>query len=236
MRGLKRVALFAAVLLACAAPVAAETPILLTQDQYAPLKNLPPPPAPGSPKVRAEIAEIERMQAAATPAQLAAAAWDDAHEDGSIFADAIGPAAWANKLPATAEMIHVIVKNEGRASSAAKHVFRRDRPWIVDPSIKTCTPHWPGPAANSYPSGHSSVGFAIAVVLASLMPGKAKAILARAQNFAENRILCGYHFRSDIVAGKMFGILIGNDLMKAPGFRPYYRAAQAELHAVHLAP
>ena len=91
------------------------------------------------------------------------------------------------------------------------------RPSIVDASIKTCTTHKPGPAANSYPSGHSTVGFAMAEVMASLMPDKAGAILARASVFAENRLLCGYHFRSDIVAGQQFGTILALELMRDPG-------------------
>jgi acid phosphatase (class A) len=167
---------------------------------------------------------------------LAAAAYDDAHEDGTIFAGAIGPGYDMAKLPATAYMLYVVVRNEAHMSAAVKTAFHRDRPWIVDPSIKTCSPHRPGPAANSYPSGHTSVGYAMATVLASLMPTKTEAIMARAQVFAENRIVCGYHFRSDIEAGKTFGTFVANELLHNPQFQPQYQAAAAELQAAHLAP
>jgi acid phosphatase (class A) len=225
----------AAVLL-CAAPLRAETPILLTPDQYDPAKLLPAPPAHGSARERSEILELEHVQATATPAQRAAAAWDDAHEDPSIFAAVMGPGFNMDKLPATAALFHLVIKNESKASSAAKKAFMRDRPWIVDPGIKTCTPHAPGPQKNSYPSGHTSVGYAMAVVLASLAPGKSKAIMERARVFAENRIVCGYHFRSDDEAGKILGTLVANDLMRAPGFKAPYQAAAAELRAARLAP
>ncbi len=222
--------------LLCAAPLWAETPILLTPDQYDPAKLLPPPPSHGSARERSEILELEHVQAIATPAQRAAAAWDDAHEDPSIFTTAIGPGFDMEKLPATAALFHLVIKNESKASSAAKKFFQRDRPWMVDPGIRTCTPHAPGPQKTSYPGGHASVGYAMAVVLASLVPGKSKAIMDRARSFAENRIVCGYHYRSDNEAGKTLGTLVANNLMRAPEFKAPYQAAAAELRTAHLAP
>ena len=60
--------------------------------------------------------------------------------------------------------------------------------------------------------------------------------MARAQVFAENRVVCGYHFRSDIVAGKTFGTFVANELLHNPQFQTQYQAAAAELHFAHLAP
>ncbi len=227
---MKRLVLLGALL--CAGPLRAETPVLLTPEQYAPGKFLSAPPAPGSTQAKAELAEVKRIQAAATSARMAAAAWDDGHEDESAFLEVMG--AKGKSLPATAQMIHALVKSEAPASSAAKKAFQRDRPWIADASIKTCTPHATGMPSSSYPSGHASFGYAAAVVLASLMPAKAKAIQARADDFAESRIVCGYHFRSDLVAGKAVGVLVAKELMRTPGFQPYYQAAQAELKAAGL--
>jgi acid phosphatase (class A) len=234
--GRSRLAALAAVSLLSATPLRAQTPILLTPEQYDPAKVLPPPPLRGSARERSEILELEHVQATANPAQHQAAAWDDEHEDPVIFASVIGPGFDMAKLPATAALFHLVIKNESKASSAAKKFFQRDRPWIVDPGIRTCTPHEPGPQKNSYPGGHASVGYAMAVVLSSLMPGKSKVVMERARVFAENRIVCGYHYRSDNEAGRALGTLVANDLMRAPGFKAPYQAAAAELRAAHLTP
>ena len=234
MQTLYRFAVMAA--LVSAVPAAARPTMLLTQDQFEPGRFLPPPPAPGSPRALAELAELKQIQAAATPDQVAAAAYDDKHEDGTIFAAAIGPAFDIGKLPATAAMIQTLRETEEGASNVAKPEFHRNRPWIADPSVKTCTPHKPGPAANSYPSGHATIGFEMAVVLASLMPDKEGAILSRASLFAENRLVCGYHVRSDIVAGQQFGTILALELMQNGEFRNEMAAAKAELHTAHLIP
>ena len=219
------------------APVIAADPGLLKpSDLYDPAHYLPPPPAPGSPRALAELAEVKRTMAEATPEQRTQAASDNDNENGTIFAVALGPAWDLKKLPATAKVIGEVTGSEGPFSDIAKQEFKRDRPWVVDASIQTCAPHKPSQDHASYPSGHTTVGFGMGVVLASLMPSHAQAILQRSQQFAENRIVCGFHFRSDIVAGQQFGTVMAIRLMQNPQFQSDMNAARAELGAAHLAP
>jgi len=105
------------------------------------------------------------------------------------------------------------------------------RPYAVDPSVRACEPVKPGKvkAANSYPSGHSSLAFSMGLVLASLIPEKSQAILARANEYAEHRLVCGVHYRSDIVAGQQFGTVLALRLMQNPTFRAQMELARAEL-------
>jgi acid phosphatase (class A) len=196
---------------------------------------LPPPPVSGSARDMAELDELHHLQASSTPDQLAAAAYDDKHEDGTIFATVLGPDFDMAKLPATAALLKSVSKAEDEATKGPKAFFHRPRPWIADPAIKTCTPHKAGPAENSYPSGHSTVGFAMADVMAELVPDKAQALLARATVFAENRLVCGYHFRSDIVAGQELGTVLALRLMADPAFQTQMDAARRELQAARIA-
>jgi acid phosphatase (class A) len=76
----------------------------------------------------------------------------------------------------------------------------------------------------------------MAVVLADLAPDKAPALLARAEDYAESRMVCGMHFRADIVAGQVLGTAVGQDLLHSPAFRADRAAAAAELRAARLAP
>jgi acid phosphatase (class A) len=195
---------------------------------------LAPPPAPGSPRAQAEIAELKDIAAHRSQAELEQAARDDKDETGQFFASAIGPGFDLAKLPATAAMLADIGATEDTVSKGAKKFFHRDRPWIVIPDWQTCAAHKPGPAQNSYPSGHATIAYAMGVVLAALMPDKAQAILTRSSDFAENRLVCGVHFRSDIVAGQALGTVIAVDLLHNAGFREEYNAAAAELAAAHL--
>ena len=223
-----------AVLLVTGAAHAADPGLLKPSELYDPAHFLPPPPAAGSPKAQTELAEVKRMMAEATPEQRARAASDNDSENGTIFADAIGPGWDLKKLPATAKLIGEVTGTEGPTSDIAKKEFQRDRPWIVDNSIQTCAPHKPSQDHASYPSGHATVAYGMGVVLANLMPEHAQAILARSAEFAENRLVCGFHFRSDIVAGQQFGTIMAIRLMQNPKFKADMAKARAELHKAHL--
>ncbi len=89
---------------------------------------------------------------------------------------------------------------------------------------------------NSYPSGHATMGYAAAAVLANLMPGNAQVILARASDYAESRLICGVHYRADIDAGQVLGNVLVARLMTKPAFQAELEAARAELTAAHIAP
>lgn len=205
---------------------------LLRPDQFEAGRFLPPPPAAGSPLEQSEFAELRDIAAKSTSEDLAAATHDAKDETADIFNDAIGFD--LATMPKTFGLLTLVGEEEEDDTRNAKDYFHRDRPYAVDPSLKTCTPVKPGKAANSYPSGHATRAFAMGVVLASLLPAKSQAILARASQYAEHRLVCGVHFRSDIAAGQQFGTVLALKLMDNPRFARQMKAARAELHAAHL--
>jgi acid phosphatase (class A) len=192
---------------------------------------LPPPPASGSPQARAEVAELHAIAARATPDTMAAAKRDSDDERPDLFNNVLGFDLMA--LPATSKLLDDVVQEQSADAGAAKKFFHRDRPWIVDSSIASCEMHAPGPARTSYPSGHATLAFSTGVVLAALMPDKAQAILERAREYAENRLVCGMHFRSDITAGQDLGTIVAVRLMQDPRFAAEMDVARAELRSQH---
>ena len=197
-------------------------------------RMVPPPPARGSRIERDEIAEIYRAQAAATPAARALAKHDNDVEDPSIFADVLGPAWDMAKLPKTKFLMQKVMAVDRADSSSAQKYFLRPRPWMIDPKIQTCAPHADGPQLNSYPSGHAMLGYELGVVLASLMPEKAQTILARTELYGENRILCGFHFRSDVTAAQQYGTVLAVEMLQHPRFHAWFLEARSELIAAGL--
>ncbi|KQM21620.1 hypothetical protein ASE49_14375 [Novosphingobium sp. Leaf2] len=113
-----------------------------------------------------------------------------------------------------------------------KAEFRRRRPYAVDPALRSCERN--DDPLSSYPSGHASMAFSMGEVLARLVPAKAGAILARSATYAQTRIVCGQHFRSDVVAGALLGALVADRLMAIPTFTAQFARARAELKAAGI--
>jgi acid phosphatase (class A) len=226
--------LIAALTVLLASGTFAATPVrYLAPSQYNPAQVLPPPPNDNSVAAKSELAELKAIENTRSAAQLARARSDDRTENASIFSEIIGPGFELKDLPATARMFNDIRREEQAAAAAAKDFFKRNRPWIVDPSMASCSKQ--DAPQSSYPSGHATMGYSMGVVLASLVPEKAQAILARASEYAENRLVCGMHFRRDIEGGQTLGTAIAVQLMQSPAFKADYGAAARELHAAHLA-
>jgi acid phosphatase (class A) len=207
-------------------PLAASA-ALLEPSQVDASRLLPPPPVAGSVEEKAEFEELRAIGARSTPEMRAIAKHDAEDETPDIFNAAIGFDIASR--PATFKLLKMVVDEEDGDTKGAKAFFHRERPYATAPSLKTCTPVKPGKAANSYPSGHASLAFSMGVVLASLIPEKSQPILARAEEYAEHRLVCGVHFRSDIAAGQQFGTVLALRLMQNPQFQAQMNLARAEL-------
>lgn len=90
------------------------------------------------------------------------------------------------------------------ATREAKNYYNRTRPYAYYEE-DTCNPEQQEELSTngSYPSGHTSIGWATALVLAEINPGRQDEILDRGFQMGESRVICGYHFQSDVDAGRL---------------------------------
>jgi undecaprenyl-diphosphatase len=61
----------------------------------------------------------------------------------------------------------------------------------------------------SFPSGHSTTAFAVAVSIGSFYPEVLPLLLVVAANVAISRVIVGMHFLSDVLVGSAMGMLLG---------------------------
>lgn len=228
----RRLVLLAGAAFALLGATAAPAPLLLTSANLDPALLLPPPPADGSAAGIAALDMLHRIDASRTAADLAHARADDALKNVTIFAAAMGPGFDLDRLPETKTLFDIVRAEEKAAADRAKEHFARNRPWIVDPGLHPCSTD--DAPQTSYPSGHTTMGFAMAGILARLAPAKAPAILARAADYGRSRLICEMHFPEDVVAGQSFGLIIADRLMQQPAFQARFAASAAELRAAHL--
>ena len=198
---------------------------ILAPEDFIAGRYLPPPPDAAT--TAREMDELHAIATRSSAADRAVAKEDAENETPTIFNDAVGFDLAA--LPKTFKLLTLVGDEEEDDTKDAKAYFHRDRPYAAEPAIKTCTPVKPGKAANSYPSGHATRAFSMGVVLSNLVPAKSQTIMARASQYAERRLVCGVHYRSDIVAGQQFGTVLALKLMQKPAFQQQMAAAQAEL-------
>ena len=111
----------------------------------------------------------------------------------------------------------------------AKRHYDRTRPFIFYEE-DTCNPEQQAELSSngSYPSGHSSLGWATALVLAEINPERQNEILKRGYEMGESRVICGYHFQSDVDAGRITGSTTVARLHADPGFNKQLAKAKAE--------
>jgi acid phosphatase (class A) len=188
-----------------------------------------PPSSNESAATRAELDEMLRIQDRRTP-ESAERARLDAKVSVFRFADVLGGEHIfvAEKLPLTNALFRKLTEDEGLVISPAKDAFDRPRPFRLEPRLK---PVLDLPASSAYPSGHATWGYAVGVVLADMVPEKRAEIMARAREYAHNRVVAGVHFPSDVESGALCGAAFAAMLLASPQFRTDQTAAAAELRA-----
>lgn len=87
-----------------------------------------------------------------------------------------------------------------------KPLFGRDRPFEAFPVLE---PLGRRPKDRSFPSGHTSASFSVAVVCAAALPLPAGVLfLTIASLIGLSRIYLGVHFPSDVAAGALVGTIV----------------------------
>jgi acid phosphatase (class A) len=203
-------------------------PVFVSPDQLDVASILPNPPADHSPAAAAELAEVHRLQETRSAAQIAHARADDAEEDMFIYKDVLGEKFTAQALPLTAVLSSHLHNDEGLISNPAKAYFRKLRPFNFDPAVKPVCKTNDNPADYGYPSGHATTGYLEALALMQMVPEKRDAILARADDYAHSRVVCGVHYPADGVASKSVAYAMMGIMMTNPQFRKELEAARGE--------
>ena len=189
---------------------------------------LPPPSQHSSEETQLEIAFIKNKMNKLNQDQKDLAVKDALNLSVTFFSDII-PGFHVDQLPKTKMLFDIVKYNASFESQLLKKHFMRRRPYQEDSTIKVCVPPTADNLNHSYPSGHTALGFAYGIVLANLIPEKSEEILDRARLYGENRINCGAHFPSDVVAGQVIGTLVGIELITNEEFKRLLKASKEEL-------
>lgn len=153
-----------------------------------------------------------------------------------LFACALGVRIDRDRTPHLVRLLRRSLADVSNAGRAAKAHWQRGRPFVRN-AAPVCTPDDVPRLTHSasYPSGHTAIGWAWALMLVELAPDRADALLRRGRAFGESRLVCNVHWYSDIVEGERVGAAVFARLQASPGFRDDLDAARREIAAQRAA-
>ena len=202
------------------------------------LALIPPPPEQGSAALAFDE-EVSRKALALRDTPR----WALATEDANLkFPGAAGTFSCALGIPITEQgtphlymLLRRTLADAGLSTYTAKNNYQRKRPFMVNEK-PICTPEEEEGLRKdgSYPSGHTAIGWAWALILSEIAPERADAILARGRAYGESRVICNVHWHSDVVEGRFMGAAAVARLHADPVFLAELEAAKTEFAAARV--
>jgi membrane-associated phospholipid phosphatase len=158
-----------------------------------------PPPA----DAKGELAELNAIAARRSADDIMRARWWDvggpAYRWNEIAVEALIDE--FSTLPLAARhlaLLHAAIDDAVAAAVANKQKFGRARPALADAALPT-------PRTPSYPSDYAAAATAAAEVLGYVLPARAGAFAARAEEAMRSRLVAGVEHPSDVAAGREIG-------------------------------
>lgn len=134
----------------------------------------------------------------------------------------------------TPRLVAVLMKlrhDVGDAVTKPKDLYQRRRPYLIDEG-PICVDKTDSLAKSpDYPSGHTTWGWTVGLILAEADPEHATDILVRARAFGESRVVCGVHNASAVEAGRTNASALVAALHGSKAFRDDLDAVRAEIAA-----
>ena len=121
-----------------------------------------------------------------------------------IYSGVLGIEISEQNAPAIYRMLTLGLLTTDQAGKLPKNRYMRTRPYVFfdEPTIYPSDEAWLR-TNGSYPSGHTILGWSAALLLTELAPDKADTILARGYMYGQSRVIAGYHWQSDVDAGRL---------------------------------
>ena len=210
---------------------------------YLPVKTLPNslaliPPPPAEDSVAFALDDKVNFESLALQGT---ARWRLAAQDADLsFPSVAGTFSCALNAPISEEetpqlyrLLHRTLADAGLSSYSAKNHYNRTRPFVLNKQ-PTCSPSDEEALRNdgSYPSGHTAIGWAWALILTEISPEQTDAILTRGWAFGQSRTICNVHWQSDVLMGRITGASAVAQLHSNEEFRAAVEASKIELKTV----
>ena len=190
---------------------------------------LPPPPTETSPAGKRDVQAILDLQKNMTPERMAAIRTDLDQSVYTIAGPVLGPKFTKENFPMVGAFIDKVVKDGGVGVGPIKQKYKKLRPFQYSKDVQTPDDIAKAAGGPTYPSGHSTTGAEVALILGMMVPEKREALYERGWEYGINRITSGAAYPSDWEGGHIAATLAVNQMMKNPEFRADFDAVKAEV-------
>ncbi|MCR5814006.1 MAG: phosphatase PAP2 family protein [Desulfovibrio sp.] len=148
------------------------------------------------------------------------------------FSEAFGAPISKDTMPELYRLIQRVRRTLGKGVREFKKIHWRKRPY-VHYGDATCfrEAEESHRETSSYPSGHSTRAWGVALLLSEINPARAELILQRGKEYGQSRVICGYHWQSDVDAGRLLATALMAKLFANPEFMAHLEKAKAEYAA-----
>lgn len=202
---------------------------LTREEQPDPTRYIASPPQPGNGTFENDTYYYNWGKAQRQTPRGTLAAIDEVIETTKAFSPAAGFLISHEETPEIYKLVEGARRDARVINRQAKDYFRRTRPFIhfKEPSL---IPIFDAEYSTtySYPSGHSVRGYIYAMTLALVVPDSSEALIARAEEYALNRVICGRHWKSDIDASLVEATVIMSRLLSNTAFTAQLKEARKE--------
>ena len=230
MRKLALMSVAGLCLLATSAFALSEKPYI-TQSDIDIASLLPSPPAENSPAGQLDLQIVRELQKNMTPERAKAVRGDLPQDVYTIAGPVLGPSFTKDKFPVTGAFIDKVVKDASFGVGPVKQKYMKPRPFKYSAELATAFEDIAKSTGGAtYPSGHSTTAFEVALILGTMLPSKRDALYERAYTYSINRVASGAAYMSDAEGGHITATLAVYEMMKKPEFRADYDAVKAELN------
>ena len=137
----------------------------------------------------------------------------------------------------TPKLVYLIENSLGdflEPGNNAKRYYKRKRPFVYfdDRTCSTPDEDLKHERDGSYPSGYSTYGWGVALILTEINPKRSNQILETGLRMGQNRVICGFHWQSDVDWGRTLASYIVAELHTLDNFNKALAEAKEEFAKV----
>ena len=149
----------------------------------------------------------------------------------ALFSSVLGLKVSKENTPEIYKLAKTAINDASFAAAKGKEHFKRTKPYVYFHE-ESLTSKGDGDnfndKKNSYPSGHSTRGWMLALVLANIASEHSAALLKCAEQYATYRVIMGRHWKSDIDAGRKLAVTLYAKEVASPEYQQQVLKAKSE--------